>query len=157
MRIVQPPAEGDHWVGLTEEPLPVEEAGAWAVLARCGAVVSFSGTARDHSEDRPEVTMLTYEAYEEEVTPRLEAIAEAAHRRWPDLGRVAILHRVGPVQIGESSVVIAVSAPHRGEAFDAARFCIDTLKATVPIWKREHWPGGSDWARQCEHVAEVEA
>lgn len=156
MRPVQPPVEGDLWVGLAEEPLPVEEAGAWALLPRCGAVVTFSGIARDHSEDHPEVTMLTYEAYEEEVVPRFEAIADAARRRWPDLGRVAILHRVGPVQISESSVVIAVSAPHRGEAFDAARFCIDTLKATVPIWKREHWPGGSGWARQCEHVTEVD-
>jgi molybdopterin synthase catalytic subunit len=153
-----PPRTDDDWVGLTAEPIPVGRAVAWAERVHCGAVVLFTGTVRDHAEGRPGVSELEYEAYEEEVVPRLSAIAEEARRRW-GLGRVAILHRVGTLSVGETSVLIAVSAPHRAEAFDAARFCIDTLKATVPIWKRETWEGGSDWAL-CSHpvdqVSEVD-
>ena len=101
------------------------------------------------------MTELEYEAYEDEVGPRLAAIAADARRRWPVLGRVALLHRVGCLTVGETSVVVVVSAPHRPEAFDAARFCIDTLKSTVPIWKRETWEGGSDWATCSHPVGEV--
>jgi molybdopterin synthase catalytic subunit len=126
---------------------------AWAERPECGAVVLFTGTVRDHAEGRPGVSELEYEAYEEEVVPRLVAIAAEARRQWADLGRLAVLHRVGTLAVGETSVLIAVSAPHRGEAFDAARFCIDTLKTTVPIWKRETWDGGSDWAL-CSHPVE---
>jgi molybdopterin synthase catalytic subunit len=123
---------------------------AWAERPRCGAVVLFTGTVRDHAEGRPGVASLEYEAYEEEVCARLTAIAAEARRRWPVLGRVALLHRVGILAVGETAVLVVVSAPHRSEAFDAARFGIDTLKATVPIWKRETWEGGSDWAA-CNH------
>jgi molybdopterin synthase catalytic subunit len=150
-----PPRTEDDWVGLTDESIPVGRAVAWAERPHCGAVVLFTGTVRDHAEGRPDVTELEYEAYEEEVLPRLSAIAGEARRRWPGLGRVAVLHRVGVLSVGETSVLIAVSAPHRGEAFDAARFCIDTLKETVPIWKRETWEGGSDWALCCHPVEEV--
>jgi molybdopterin synthase catalytic subunit len=136
---VTPPDHTDDWVGLSPDPLPLEVATDWAVLPRCGAVVVFSGTARDHSLDRDGVSLLEYEAYEEHALPRMAAIAGEARTRWPDLGRLAMLHRTGPVPLGESAVVVAVSAPHRGEAFDAARFTIDALKATVPIWKRESW------------------
>ena len=69
-----------------------------------------------------------------------------ARRRWPDLERVALLHRVGDLTLSEPSVAVAVSSPHRDAAFDAARFCIDTLKEAAPIWKQEHWTAGSDWA-----------
>lgn len=149
-----PPA-GDTWLALTSEPLPVGTAADWAVLPRCGAVVLFSGTARDHAEGRPGVSRLEYEAYEEQVVPRLAAIAEDCRGRWPDVGRVALLHRVGVVPVGESSVVVAVSAPHRQEAFAAARHAIDTLKATVPIWKRETWEGGTEWGLDATEVAQV--
>ena len=154
MRLV-PPGSDDDWVGLTAEPIPVGRAVAWAERPHCGAVVLFTGTVRDHAEGRPGVTALEYEAYEEEVAPRLTDIAGEARRRWPALGRVAVLHRVGVLDVGETSVLIAVSAPHRAEAFDAARFCIDTLKTTVPIWKRETWEGGSDWALCSHPVDEV--
>lgn len=150
------PTNGDTWVALSPEPLPVELAASWVVLPRCGAVVTFSGTARDHAEGRPGVTLLEYEAYTEQVVPRLEAIATEAHRRWPDLGRIVLLHRVGEVPIGESAVVVAASAPHRDAAFEAARFGIDTLKATVPIWKREHWSGGEDWGLQAQHLVDLD-
>jgi|SRR5437764_2515123 len=125
----------------------------WAGRADCGAVVVFSGTVRDHAEGRPGVTSLQYEAYEEQVAPKLAAIADSARARWGVLGRIALLHRVGALAVGETSVVVVVSSPHRPEAFDAARFCIDTLKATVPIWKRETWEGGTDWGT-CSHPVE---
>jgi len=140
------PPDGRDWVGLTSLPLPVEAANAWVTTPGSGAVVSFAGVVREHSEGRAGVRGLTYEAYEEEATRRLAEIAAELRRGWPDVERVALLHRVGDLALSEPSVVVVVSAPHRAEAFEAARFGIDTLKETVPIWKREHWEGGSEWA-----------
>jgi molybdopterin synthase catalytic subunit len=120
--------------------------------------VCFTGTARDHSAGRSEVTMLTYEAWEEVAVGRLASVAAELRRRWPAVGRVALVHRTGDVSVGEAAVVVVVSAPHRGDAFDAARFGIDAVKATVPLWKREHWSGGADWVREgaeLVHPAEV--
>lgn len=151
---LRPPGGADDWVGLTGGPLPAGAATDWATRPDCGAVVTFCGTARDHAEGRPGVTHLSYEAYEEQVVPRLVAIAADARRRW-DLGRIALLHRVGPVAIGESSVVVVASAAHRHEAFTAARFAIDRLKATVPIWKREAWAGGEDWGLDASPVGDL--
>ena len=139
------PAESDTWCALTGAPLPVAEAYAWAVRPDCGAIVLFSGTVRDHADHRTGVTVIEYEAYEAQVVPRLEAIVEEARVRVPTLGRMALLHRIGPIHLAESSVIVVASAPHREEAFVAARFGIDALKASVPIWKREHWDGGVDW------------
>ncbi|HUS60762.1 MAG TPA: molybdenum cofactor biosynthesis protein MoaE [Acidimicrobiales bacterium] len=144
------------WIVITTERLPVERALEWPVLPGCGAVVAFSGTVRDHAEGRVGVSSLTYEAYASEAERVLREIAADARGRWPDLGRVALLHRTGWLEVGETSVLVAVSAPHREEAFAAARHCIDTLKATVPIWKRETWEGGEAWgsdARLIERVA----
>lgn len=115
----------------------------------------FTGTVRDFADGRPGVTALEYEAYEEAVEPRLTAIAGEARRRWPDLGRIVLLHRAGRLAVGESSVAVAVSAPHRDEAFAAARYCIDTLKEAVPIWKREEWEGGAGWSPRSSPVTEV--
>lgn len=147
---------GDTWVGLSEAPLPLDAVSAWAVRPDCGAVVVFSGTARDHSVGRDQVDRLEYEAYEEQVIPRLAAIADAARERWPDLGRIALIHRIGHVPITESAVVVAVSAPHRGNAFDAARFGIDTLKSTVPVWKKERWAEGESWGLEAQHLVEID-
>jgi molybdopterin synthase catalytic subunit len=118
--------------------------------------VVFSGTARDHSIGRDGVQALEYEAYEEQALPRMAAIAAEARRRWPELGRLALLHRTGPVPLGTAAVVVVASAPHRGEAFDAARFIIDALKATVPIWKRETWEGGESWGLEAQHLVELD-
>jgi len=137
---------GETWVGLTHESLPIGPVTNWAVRPDCGALVVFAGTARDHAPGRPGVTGLDYEAYEELVVPKLVSIADEARSRWPTIGRVAILHRVGEVAIGDASVVVAVSSPHRREAFEAARFSIEAIKASVPIWKRETWAGGDDWS-----------
>jgi len=153
--VLEPPVDRDTWVSLTEQPLPVASAADWAVRPDCGAVVVFSGTARNHAEGRPDVEVLEYEAYEEQVVPRLEAIASEARRRWPSTGRLAVLHRTGRIEIGESSVVVAASAPHRDDAFQAARFCIDTLKSSVPIWKRETWSGGSEWGLDAKDLVDV--
>lgn len=139
----------DEWLELTEAPLSVGAVYDWAVRPDCGAVVVFSGTVRDHAvegdELRDDVAFLEYEAYAEETIPRLRAIAEEARRRWPDLGRVALIHRVGRIELEESSVLCVVSAPHRPEAFAAARYAIDAVKASAPIWKHETWSGGSSW------------
>jgi molybdopterin synthase catalytic subunit len=146
----------DTWLGLSGDTLPVAEAYEWAVQPNCGAVVLFSGTARDHSEGRPDVSVLEYEAYDEQVVPRLAALADEVRVRWPTVGRIAMVHRTGPVPVGESAVIAVVSAPHRDEAFEAARFCIDALKATVPIWKRETWRDGESWGLESQHVTEVQ-
>jgi len=138
--------QGDNWLELTPEPLPLERAADWVEKPSCGAVVCFVGTVRDHAEGRTGVRSIEYEAYTLQVLPRFEAIVAVARERWPDLGRVVVWHRVGHIQLGEASVVVAVSTPHRAEAFEACLYLIDTLKATTPIWKRETWDGGTDWS-----------
>ena len=143
------PASAD-WLGLSERELPVTGALGWASVPGCGAIVTFCGLVRDHSEGRPGVVALEYEAYPEQVGPRLAAIAEEARRRWPDIGRVALLHRTGSLGVGEVSVVVVVSAPHRPQAFAAAAYGIDAIKATVPIWKLETWEGGRSFS-ECTH------
>lgn len=155
MKIVNPPANGDDWLALTTEPLSAAAAHDWVVRPDCGGIVVFSGTVRDHAAGRPGVTLLEYEAYEEQVVPRLAAIVSELRDRWPGTGRVALLHRTGPLAVTEVSVVVAVGAAHRGQAFEAARFAIDTLKETVPIWKREVWSGGDDWGTDAHDVTEV--
>ena len=155
MNCVKPPSTGHDWVGLTGGRHPVEAALEWAVLPGCGAVVSFVGTVRDHAEGRPGVTGIEYEAYAEQVVPRLRAIADAVRDRWEGLGRIVLLHRVGPLAVTEASVLVVTSTPHRAEAFAAARFSIDTLKSTVPIWKRESWSGGVEWGADARDVVGV--
>lgn len=148
---------GDDWTDLVDGVLPGPEAADWVVRPDCGAVVVFTGTARDHADGRPGVDLLAYEAYEAQVVPRLREVVAEARRRWPSLGRVALLHRVGEVPVGDAAVVVAVSAPHRDAAFDAARFGIDAVKSSVPIWKRERWQGGEDWGLGSRPVEPVDA
>ncbi|MCX7619377.1 MAG: molybdenum cofactor biosynthesis protein MoaE [Acidimicrobiales bacterium] len=155
MAQIAPPPDGNDWLGLSSDPLPAAVALEWAALRSCGAVVLFSGTARDFSPGRPNVTVLEYEAYEEHVVPRLAAIAGEIRSRWPGVGRIALLHRTGQVAVGEPAVVVVVSSPHRAEAFAAAKFGIDSLKSTVPIWKRERWEGGESWGLEAQHLVEV--
>jgi molybdopterin synthase catalytic subunit len=153
--VLEPPSDSDTWLLLTDQVLSAGVVCDWAIRPDCGAVVVFSGTARDHAEGRPDVRLLEYEAYEEQVVPRLAAIQAEARRRWPTTGRIGLLHRTGPIAIGETSVIVAASAPHRDEAFEAARFCIDTLKSSVPIWKRETWADGSEWGLDAKDLVEV--
>ncbi|MCU0260664.1 MAG: molybdenum cofactor biosynthesis protein MoaE [Ilumatobacteraceae bacterium] len=151
---VLPPADAHDWLEVGPDPLPVAAAYEWAVLPGCGAVVLFSGTVRDHADGRDDVVSLTYEAYEEQVVPRFGAIAAETRVRWPMVGRLVLLHRTGRLELGESSVIVVASAPHRGQAFEAARFAIDALKASAPIWKHEEWAGGADWGTGAHEVVE---
>jgi molybdopterin synthase catalytic subunit len=146
---------GDSWLLLTPDELSIDTAYRWVVDPSCGAVVVFSGTVRDHADGRPGVSLLDYEAYTEQVVPRLAQIADELRERWSQVTRIVLWHRTGPLTVTESSVVVAVAAAHRDQAFDAARFGIDTLKATVPIWKREVWDGGEDWGLAATELSEV--
>jgi molybdopterin synthase catalytic subunit len=148
--------DSNVWLEITATRLDVGAVYDWSVTDTCGAVVLFSGTVRNHSEGRTGVHTLSYEAFEEEVIPKCREIVSEMKNRWSDLGRIALIHRVGDLKLGESSVLVVVSAPHRPEAFEAARFGIDALKATVPIWKREAWATGSDWALGTQHVTTVD-
>jgi molybdopterin synthase catalytic subunit len=152
---VQPPAGTEDWLALTEDVLSVDAAYSWVLRPDCGAVVLFSGTVRDHAEGRPGVSGLRYEAYEEQVVPKLAAIAAEMRQQWP-VGRILLWHRVGDLALTECSVIVAVSSGHRAEAFEAARFGIEAIKATVPIWKQEAWAEGEDWALGARAVVDVE-
>lgn len=132
-------------IELSTEQLSLDALVDWATVPECGAVVSFSGVVRDHADGRDDVVGLTYEAYEAPAREALARVAAAARSRWPKVSRVALGHRLGQLDLSETSVIVVVSAGHRAEAFDAARYCIDTIKETVPIWKQEHWAGGSGW------------
>lgn len=121
-----------------------------------GATVTFAGTTRRDNAGR-KVTRLEYEAYEPMALLEMHKLAREAGQRWP-IVRIAIRHRIGAVDIGETSVAIAVSAAHRGAAFDACRFAIDRLKETVPIWKKEFFEGGEIWIGcQTSHPPDLEA
>src|SRR5213080_455692 len=109
-----------------------------------GAIVTFDGFVRNQSHNRPTL-YLDYEAYESMALAKMREIAAQLREKYR-IHRVAIVHRLGRLQIGETSVFIAVSAPHRAAAFDACRFAIDTLKRTVPIWKKEYFEDGAVWA-----------
>jgi molybdopterin synthase catalytic subunit len=146
--------QGDEWFALTTEELPVARIYEWAVRPDCGAVVLFSGTVRDYADGRTGVTSLEYEAYEDAVIPSFKKIADETRVRFPEARRIAILHRTGLLALGESSVVVAVSSGHRPVAFEAARFAIDALKESAPIWKKENWSGGSDWGTGAHEIVQ---
>jgi molybdopterin synthase catalytic subunit len=135
--------EAVEMCNLSARPLVVEEVVARVTGPGAGGVVTFVGNVRDHARGRS-IQHLEYEAYPEMAEREMQKIADAAGRRWPGV-RVAIAHRTGHLEIGEAAVVIAASAPHRAEAFEACRFAIDTLKQTVPIWKKEVATDGEYW------------
>jgi molybdopterin synthase catalytic subunit len=129
---------GGMSVRLVREPIDV--AALQAAGSGDGALCLFVGVVRDHNEGR-RVLRLEYEAYEEMALPLMERIAGDCRERWR-VSDVRIVHRLGPLAIGEASVAVAVASPHRREAFEACRYAIDTLKATVPIWKKEFYADG---------------
>jgi len=132
---------GSCW--LSDETLDVGEAVKRVVGPGIGGIVTFVGTVRDQARGR-EIRRLEYEAYPEMAEREMQKIADEAGRRWPGV-RVSIGHRAGVLSIGEVAVVVAAAAPHRAEAFAACRFAIDTLKETVPIWKKEVATDGEYW------------
>jgi len=110
-----------------------------------GGVVLFLGRVRNHAEGQ-RVTKMDYEAYPEMTLKKMLEIEDEALRRWP-VKKIAMVHRIGHLQLGEVSVAIAVACAHRKDAFEACRFAIDTLKETVPIWKKEYFSGGEKWVQ----------
>jgi molybdopterin synthase catalytic subunit len=129
---------------LTSQPLSTDAALVFCGDPAAGAVVLFAGVVREETDGRP-VAALDYEAYEQRAQAQLAQLADEVAGKWPVLA-VWLEHRTGTLAIGEPSVVVAVSTGHRGEAFDACEHAIDTLKATVAIWKRERWAdGGAHW------------
>jgi molybdopterin synthase catalytic subunit len=131
-------------VGIREGSPSVDEALKAVTAPDAGGTVVFLGTVRDHSDDMDRVDRLEYSAYREMAEKVLREVAEEATGRWPLMG-VAVLHGVGDLSIGDHTVVVACSASHRGEAFEASRFVIDEVKRRVPIWKKEVGPGGERW------------
>jgi molybdopterin synthase catalytic subunit len=141
-----PVAGGDHFA-LTEAP--IDEATLRHAVAdpAAGAVLIFLGTTRNQTGGRA-VDYLEYEAYPEMAERRMQAIAAEIRERWPSVKAISLVHRVGRVEIGEASIGIAVSTPHRADAFAACRYAIDRAKEHLPIWKKEVWEGGAEWIEE---------
>ena len=129
---------------LTTEEISVDEVVGWLVDPAIGAVVTFVGVVRGETDGR-EVRCLEYEAYPEMAEEMLRQIGDEVRARWKTIREVAIVHRVGRLQVGETAVVIALSAAHRQDTFDALRYAIDRLKEIVPLWKKEVWADGAEW------------
>ncbi|MEE8584599.1 MAG: molybdenum cofactor biosynthesis protein MoaE [Acidobacteriota bacterium] len=130
-------------VEITQHPIDPQAMVAKVAAEKAGALVTFDGVVRNQARGK-RVTHLFYEGYSPMALKELERIRQEALKRWPGT-RVAIAHRLGRLEIGESSVFIAVSSAHRAAAFEACRHVIDTLKTSVPIWKKEHYEDGETW------------
>ena len=128
------------FVDVTEAPIVEGDVRARVGAAEDGAVLLFLGTVRDHNDGRP-VERLHYDAYRDMALRELRAIAEEAAKR-AGTDRIAVIHRTGTLEIGDASLAVAVSTPHRAEAFDAARWIIEEIKQRVPVWKKEHYADG---------------
>ena len=139
----QPTQSTAESVELTDRAIDVNALLKKVSHPKAGAVVLFLGTVRDNDRGR-HVKFLEYEAYQPMALREMNRVVEEARRRWPLLG-IAIVHRLGHLDVGDISVAIAVSSGHRKEAFEAGRYAIDTLKQTVPIWKKEVWDSGEAW------------
>ena len=140
-----PPVSGGDF-RLTAEPLSLDAVVREVARDGAGAIATFTGTVRDRSRDRT-VIRLEYEAFEEMAEQTMAALAAALKERY-SICEIAIHHRTGPVEIGEPSVIVAVSAPHRADALAACKDAIDALKQTVPLWKKELYQGGEEWIGQ---------
>lgn len=130
-------------VSLTTNPIDVASALAYLQSEQAGAIDFFLGVVRDNTQDRS-VDRLDYEAYDRMAISEMEKIVDEAHQRWPLL-RCVVVHRTGTLHIGEIAVLIGVATAHRADAFDACRYIIDTIKQTVPIWKKEIFTDGEVW------------
>jgi molybdopterin synthase catalytic subunit len=135
---------GRGMIRLTREPIDYAALTDSVCRPHCGGVVLFLGTVRDLTGEQ--VTMaLDYEAYSEMAEKKLAQVESETRARWP-VGEIALVHRLGHLPVGEVSVAVAVSCPHRAEAFEACRYAIDRLKQIVPVWKKENWSDGStEW------------
>lgn len=127
---------------ITDQPLSIDAVMQKVVRPQAGAVLLFAGTVRQFTNGK-ETVHLRYEAYDEMAVKMMEQIEKEAKKQWPDV-QLAIHHRVGKLELCDLAVVIAVSAPHRAEAYEASRYAIERLKEIVPIWKKEHWTDGEE-------------
>lgn len=140
---------------ITTAPLSIDEVNQRVSSSAVGAIVSFVGIVRGTNADR-QVRYLEYEAYPEMAEPMLAQVGAELKSRWP-VARAAIVHRVGRLEIGEASVVIAIASGHRQGAFEAGRYAIDRVKEIVPVWKKEYFEGGEVWIEGPEKPPELEA
>ena len=153
-----PPVSGGsgtirRYASIVHEPIDTQGVLARLKRGEDGATVVFEGVVRNQTRGR-KTLYLHYEAYEEMALQQMEALAEQALQQFP-IREVALVHRLGRLEIGETSVLIVVASAHRGAAFDACRWLIDTLKQTVPIWKKEHFEDGAVWADGEPFPAEI--
>ena len=134
---------------ITDQPLSLDDVAARVSRPNCGAITTFGGIVRGETvttEGPRSTDFLAYEAYTEMAEQMLSRIGDEIKQQWPKVELVSIVHRTGRLEIGEPSVVIAVSTPHRGDGcFEACRYAIERLKAIVPIWKQENWSDGAVW------------
>jgi molybdopterin synthase catalytic subunit len=137
-------AGGADWIEVMAQPLSERALAESVADPGAGGLALFSGVVRDQTGGR-RVKFLEYEAHAPMALAKMREIAGQVRARWPSVLRLALVHRIGRLEIGESSVMIAVSSPHRREAFEACHFAIDTLKEIVPIWKKEHFEDGEVW------------
>ncbi|MHB8577950.1 MAG: molybdenum cofactor biosynthesis protein MoaE [Dehalococcoidia bacterium] len=131
------------FIQLTSAPLDADGCARAVRTDASGAIVLFYGVVRNHNDGRA-VLFLEYEAYPELAERQMTAVAEEIQQRFP-VHAVAIAHRTGRLEIGETSLIVAVSSAHRADAFEACHAAVDRIKATVPVWKKEHWAGGGVW------------
>ncbi len=131
------------FIEIVDGPIDVPQWTARLGDPSAGALATFVGVVRDNARGK-RVTGIEYEGYREMALGEMKGIAQKAAQRWPVLA-IAIVHRLGPLEIGEASVLVAVASAHRADAFEACRFAIDALKQTVPIWKKERYEDGEEW------------
>ena len=143
--------------GIVDEAIDVEELIEWATNPGTGAVVTFTGTVRDHSPGLREVVAIDYEVFERAARTRLQDLGTRALETFTGVGRIALIHRQGRVALGEGSVWVVVSAAHRAQAFEAATYCIDLLKETVPVWKQELTADGETHPATGTPVADLDS
>jgi molybdopterin synthase catalytic subunit/molybdopterin converting factor small subunit len=144
--LLPPMSGGSAGVHLAAKPLSLDDLLAEVSGPDCGGEATFTGRVRNHSRGES-IDHLEYEAYEPMAEAEMRKITDEVARRWPDV-RIAMAHRIGRLEIGDAAVMIATAAPHRAEALEACRFAIDTLKQTVPIWKKEFGESGATWIEE---------
>jgi molybdopterin synthase catalytic subunit len=146
-------------IEITEDSIDTDQVLKSVQSSQAGASVLFVGTTRQYTGGK-ETLRLDYDCYQEMALKKMESLREQAMAKWP-IEECSIVHRIGTVELGESSIAVAVSTPHRADSFEAAQWLVDTLKKEVPIWKREHWADGSrEWVHpdqpQANHMNQVE-
>jgi molybdopterin synthase catalytic subunit len=140
---------------ITPDPISTDDVVARLASPAVGAIATFVGVVRGETDGK-ETLYLEYEAYPEMAEATLARIGDEIHERWPSIREIAIVHRAGRLEIGEAATVIAISAAHRSEVFDALRYAIDRLKEIAPIWKKEVWADGEEWKSEAARASDTD-